>query len=515
MEGTVPKRQISKKTILIVVGIILAIVIIFLLVKHFMGENQKYSFESIDDTTSFFIQNKEGKSALFNEDGKQLTEFVFDSNGSFYGGVSKVTTEDGKYGIIKEDGKYLVELGDDYISDYDSLFVVHASATDKEYVINSKGETILEGYDITIHSFYNPYIYYVEVESEKDKEPDKVQVLNYAGKVMDTIPNEEYFTSSNPLKGYTTLSDGKKTYVYNLDEGKKVTEVDGGYCVAYVEGNKVLLSSCSTWYSSDDTNGYVVLEKGKEKYKKSKDECGLTLLSDGSVVCRTDAGDNVFVSDDGTLSSTKFDDAIDGKNYVVHEGEQYVFYENGKKANTLDCVSVSRTLEDGYILYHSSSRKCSSQESGYAYYNKKGEKVSDTFYSATTFDDNERAIVSTDKSNYYLIDSKYQKVTDTYSRIYQDGNLYEVTKDQEDIMIDKDGKQIAAGYKDYKTISRHEGKEKFIAFVYDNKVEIYNSITGKKIGEVEGSSINLTEHYYYYGDHYYSYNTGKEFYQRQ
>ena len=73
MEGTVPKRQISKKTILIVVGIILAIVIIFLLVKHFMGENQKYSFESIDDTTSFFIQNKEGKSALFNEDGKQLT----------------------------------------------------------------------------------------------------------------------------------------------------------------------------------------------------------------------------------------------------------------------------------------------------------------------------------------------------------------------------------------------------------------------------------------------------------
>ncbi len=506
-------KNMDKKKVFLIGGIIVVLgIVIFFLVRNIMKGKNQYPYENISDTSAFFLQNREGYYALFNEDGKQLSNFIFDSKSSFYGGVAKVSTKDGMYGIVREDGKYLVELSNHYISNYQSIFSITTESPKKSYVVNYKGDKVLEGAEVSIHSFYDAAIYYVEVKANEKAEVKSVQVLNHRGDIIDTIPNKDYFTTSTPSEGYTTLSDGEKTYVYNIDKGKKVAEVEGGYCVSQAYGNVVILSSCSSWYSQDTANNYVVLDNGRKKYTMDKSECNLSILEDGTVVCYQPSGENAFVKPNGELSSERFKKAFSSKNYVVEENGKYTFYANGKKEKTVGCASISFYLEDGYILRNRTYGECASEESGYAYYNVKGEKVSDTFYSATIFDDNGLAIVSTDSNNYYLMNSKYKKITDAYTKIRGVGNLYVVTKNQNNMLMDKEGKIIAEGFHDFNSVSRHQNQEKFVSVTYDDKTLIYDGITGKEIGEVSGTSVSLEEHYYVYGDHYYSYNTGKEFY---
>ena len=64
------------------------------------------------ETTSFWLPNNDGKVAIFNVDGKQLTEFIYTAgSNSFINDTAFVKNEKEEYAIITSLGKELVKFG--------------------------------------------------------------------------------------------------------------------------------------------------------------------------------------------------------------------------------------------------------------------------------------------------------------------------------------------------------------------------------------------------------------------
>ena len=79
-------RGIKIGIILTIVAILLIIAGIFLSFNQSSKErsdNNQNIVEKLNTTTAFFLENNESKLALFNEDGEQLTDFIFTEYRSF------------------------------------------------------------------------------------------------------------------------------------------------------------------------------------------------------------------------------------------------------------------------------------------------------------------------------------------------------------------------------------------------------------------------------------------------
>ncbi len=504
-----PRKWNQKNLVIAGIAFVVIVILAWGIYKFFFAK-EKYTYANFTDTEAFFLSNAEGNYALFNEDGKQLTDFIFDDIDTFYGGAARVKTVDGDYGIVKEDGKFLVAPTKDRIGDYGALYELTDSSM-KSRVVNYQGKSVIEGYGISIHKFSDSAIYYISsLATENGTEPTEVKVVNYKGKVMDTIPNTDYFATDYVKEKYTSLSDGTVTYVYNIDKGKRVAKVDGSYCVQSAVGNHILLTSCGTLYHKDETNNYALLEKGKLKYTISKEQCSAALTTDGGVMC-ADSGYNYHLVDGkGTVSSEKIETYIDSKNYIV-EGDDgnYIFYANGKKAQTVSCIQSWHKLENGYIIEKKGYDNCG-EEAGYAYYNTKGEKKSKYYDVAGAWDTNGLAIVADDVFQYYLINQKFKQVSEVYQSIQNIGNLYVVTQDSKDMLIQKNGKVLEDDINTVKSGLRKE--QPYLAAKKGDSFLVYDATSGKKVGEYKGNSIRFYDHYFTVDNTYYSYRNGKSFY---
>ncbi len=503
--------RIPKKKVGIILGIVIVLIILLLVGIKLFTKKEKLKYENFRLTDAFFIENENGEYALFNESGKQLTEFTFSSVDSFYGGVTKVSNKNGEDALINEKGKYVIPFTKDYIHHNYSLYKISNDETQKDTLLNFQGKKIMEDTYLTIETFSDYALYLVQ--TVKDVEEKKERVFNYQGKQIDTVPAGTYSISSEIYDGYITLMNEDTTYVYQLDMGKKILTTDGKYCMAGAQEGTILLSSCSSWYESDEVKKYKVIQKGKEKYSLSKEECNASLTEKGEVICRNSDGTYDFVDGKGTIQENHIAGYLSSKDYVVEDKDTHEihFYQNGKEVSSVSCATYEASLEDGYILRNYTYGDCD-VESGYIYYSKKGEKLSDRYYAASPWDENGYAIVASEYQDYYLIDKDFKKVSDSYQRIRNYGKLYLASKEKDYELLDNHQKILETGIEEYDTATATKKKEIFIGVEKDGKVTVYNATTQKKVGEVEGKDIRFTDHYYLLGNVYYSYQTGKSFY---
>ena len=176
----IPENQGNKniKKIIIIIIILLAVAgCAFVGYKIFSKDKTKKENFDIKETTSFFLQNSVSKYALFNENGKQLTEFLYTRVEDFVNGYAVVEIDD-QEGIINENGKMTVPLNKyKYITLKGGLYSV-SEITEKsynKYLIDGNGKILYDLDKVDVNSFTDVDTYLI-IEL---KEENKYTVINY------------------------------------------------------------------------------------------------------------------------------------------------------------------------------------------------------------------------------------------------------------------------------------------------------------------------------------------------
>lgn len=485
------KSRIRVKPIIKLLLLLIVIIVAFIFAKKFFCKKTSYK-DKATYTTAFFIKNSKGKYALYNESGKKLTDFKYDSVSTFINNTALVYNEKDGYSVINSKGKDVVSNGDyNYITAYAGLYKVRS---DKGYkLIDNKGKTVIDAKDINISSYGDDYPFSV-VSAD-----NTIKVLSYDAKTIVSFKKKEDVKSPtiNHIGEYSTIFYNGKTVVFNSRTKKVISEFSekSHYCINNVsdDGRIITLNACTTWYEKLDEKGNGVITKGKFTNLSSK--CDELTLYDDVVTCSKNDGE-YFVNISGKKVSIgdKINSRsafIDGENYVTRNNKNYKldFYKNGKKVKSID-ASLSATgkmNKDIYVLY---------VDNGYEYYNKEGKKViKQSFKNASSFDKNGLARVSDDGSTYYLINTKGKKISDKYNTITYYENYYQVTNAKAlKGIINKKGKEILNPK--YISITIKNIRDTYYAVATDknNKNYVYNLDKNKLIKETKDALL-LTDHY--------------------
>ena len=508
METKDKKFKLNKKALCALCAVLILVVLIIFLIKGCTSSKNDYK-DRASYTESFFIKNKKGKYALFNESGKQLSKFIYESASKFNNHSALVSYEAGEYAILNEKGKEIVKKGKyNYISDYRGLY--KARKDDGYDVLTSKGKVLASGKDIDLDSYGDDYPIII-VDDKKT-----YTVYNYNGdKIIDFKYNKKAKEPTvSRLDEYATVYYNGKTVLFNVKKADTIATINKKqhYCVNNVteDGKTFTLNACASWFETVKKDGQIIVTKGN--IVDLSDKCtGFNIYND-NVVCTTKDG-AYFVELKG--KKTKLGNKIAGGTAFIND-ETYAerssdytkvnFFVNGKKKQ-----SVVGTI--GVTGYVTEELYLITTKDGVKYYDKKGNLAfKGSFKRATLFDDNKVAIVSKDGSKYYLINTKGKKVSKSYSSIYSYGKYYEVTnKNGKHGVINSDGK-VVIDVK-YESISVRERYDvayatarlngKYTAFNLDSNKEL---LTSK-------DQISFEEHYIKVSGNKTKYNTykGKEF----
>jgi hypothetical protein len=507
-----------KKKILLVMLVFVALFAFTACGKKSKKNNDRSQQEVAD---AFFIKDG-SKYALFSKDGKKLTNFDFTYAGNIINGTAVVEKDDEK-GIIKSNGKMAVNFGKyKYISSSHGLYTARDEKY-HEYLLDSNGKVIADLEDSKIMSFITDDNYTILF----DKKNEKYKVLDVNGKAVitfDATDDEDEEPTVNSEDGYLSVHYDNKNYIIDLLSGKKLLEFNAKehYCVNIVskDGKKMTLNSCVKSYESQDKVKYKFIADGK-LYDLS-DKCDkITFYSDKDFVCIKDYKE--YLIDSSYNVGIQIDGAAykDNDHYAKAHGGAFDgidFYNKDKVVKTVECRKIS---DDGYVasgiylLTTYYSRTCGTDSGSYDFYNEKGEKVFDkTFARAKNFDKNSIAIVSEDKENYYLIDTKGTKLSKDYDEIITRNNYYETRKNNLEGAIGTDGKLIVdAKYTDIWE-SQYNGNN-YLVFNENNKKYILYSLDKKKEVTTFDAKPSFNSDYIYVNKdgktEYYTYE-GKKFY---
>lgn len=485
------KRKIKIRPVVKLIFLILIVAAILLCAKKIFCKKDSYK-DKATYSTSFFIRDNKGKYALFNEKGKKLSDFIYDSTYSFINDVALVYNEKEGYALINNKGKDIISYGKyNYISAYAGLYKVRS---DKGYkLLDSEGKTLIDAESIDVSSYGDDYPFSI-VTANKE-----VKVISYDGSTITTFKYDKDAKSPtvNHINEYSTVFYNGKNVVFNSKTKKVINESKTSvhYCINNVgkEGKILTLNSCALWYETLSEKKQAVIVKGKLIDLSKK--CDDISLYEDVLTCSTSNGEYfVKVSGKKATLGSKINSRsafIDDENYVTRNEKNYKldFYKNGKKVKTIDASlsSTGKMLNDVYVLY---------VDNGYEFYNKEGKKViKQNFKYASAFDQNGLARVSDDGSTYYLINEKGKKVSDKYGSISAYVNYYLVTnKNGLKGIINKKGKEILSTK--YTSIVLKTIRDTYYAVATDKdgKYFLYNLDKDKLIKESK-DSITLSEHY--------------------
>ena len=481
---------------------IFIVMLVFVALFTFTGcgkkSNKKKDRSLKEYDEAFFIQ--EGSTyALFSKDGKQLTKFEYKYASSIVNGAAVVEKEDAK-GIINSNGKMVVDFGKyKYISASAGLYKV-TDEQRNEYLLNAKGKKIADMKDKELLTYFTSGYYSIL----HDKAGKNYKVLNVNG---DTIVSFKETNDDEPTVnsegGYLSVHYDNKNYIIDLVSGKKLLEFEAKehFCVNVVskDGKKMTLNSCVKSYESQDKVKYALIENGK--LHDLSDKCDkIRLYNDTNFTCEKDNKEYLLDSKYNLGIEINGVSYQDNDHYAkAHNGsfEGIDFYEKDKVVKNVECRTMNdhKYVESGlFILSTYYSKPCGTESGTYEYYNTKGEKMFDkSFARAENFDKNSYAIVSEDKENYYMIDTKGKKVSEDYDRIISRNNYYEIIKDDLKGAINTKGELVVEAK--YTDIWEYEyNGEVYLVYGDGKKYTLYSLDNKKEVTKFD-SKPNLGENY--------------------
>lgn len=520
---------VNHKSLFIIAFVLIVVAVIVGYI--FISKNGNNEDNDITKSSAFFIKNKEGNYALFNEDGKQLSDFEYKSASSFNNG-SAVVKKDNHYGIIKENGKMTVNFGKyTHINSKGALFET-TDTDNNHFLINSRGKVLYDLKGINIHNFIGENTYLL-LESDKD-----YNILNYNGKSITSFKkadNDDVDSpSANSKDNYASIFYNNTNYIVDTKNNKLILKFNDSkhFCINSVnkkDESEVILNSCVGNFETQDTNNFKFLKNGKLIYEKNDSEfSNIAFDENGNVKAYTNQNLMALLNEKGLVGlnlekNSHYTQYYDYKNYAQSEdywGRTANIYKDGKLIKTLDCAKVPQDYNVNlyYKIYKFTG--CG-EEYKYQFYNADGSLLTDKFYSiAGHFNSYGLSIVSEDKENYYLINIDGKKVSKDYLVIKSFDNNYYSAKTAEDtyVLIDGNGNELI---KSDDNIELHKYKTELLATIKSNgSYSIYNLKQKKTIAENISSrpprmDTNFLIAYTNGKNQYYSYTTGKLFYEQQ
>lgn len=507
---------LNKKRIIpiIIVAIIIAAILIILPKK---GKKQKENID-INYSTSFFIRDENNKYALFNDDGKKLTDFIFTSVNDFINDAT-IVKKDNEYGIIDSNGKMVADFGKyRYINQVGGLFKAENSEYDY-FLVDGKGNVLYDLEDIDLVTYIAEKRYFL-LEDNNNK---TYKILNYKGKEIASFPinsSVEKEPTTSEKDGYASIYYDNKNYIFDPIEGKLIAsfEANSHYCINGTDGDIFVLNSCTSMFERQDETFYKFIKDGK--VYDTTEKCNRIYYDSGNVICFNGTNRNII--------DTKLNLGLDISNKAYIDNNNYAMNKNGtisgvdfyNNENVIKNAECRKLIDTGYMkngLYLLSTikyNKCGIEPGMYEYYKSNGEVAfGKTFKSASLFDKNGLAKVSEDGEKYYLMDSNGKKVSDEYSDITANLDYYVVTNNNLKGIISENGKSLVdCKYSQVSIIGNHEYA---LLTTPDSKYVLYNLETKNQIktfDEMPGSS----EHYLTITKNgvkqYYTYS-GKMFYE--
>ena len=421
----------------LIIGIVVAIVIVIVgivLVPNLSNKGSKVHNLTNEKSNVIIVNNKDNKNALFNVDGKQLTEF-YDEITEFRNDIA-IVKNNNEYAVINSKGKFIINFKEySYITF--AGFIIRAKDEEYNYnLIDNNGKKIKVITDGEILDYWG-YDKLIIIENDKDYE-----ILNpYTGSLIKKITKADV----DDLKVYdgeydlTYVYYNNKTYIINYKTGKIINELTGEKQINSI--------------NSINNTQYVILEKSDntfEYYNNDKQvfatkECTNLFFDDNNnLICAVDYDKRYLMDNNGKKTIEIYKSSIaylDSENYAINENNSTIFYVDGKKIkeikDTIDVYTISRSNK----IYELKTKTDSDYK--YQFYNFKGELISDQYFTnALGYDETNLAIVSSNKKDFYLIDIKGNKVSKDYDSIRFDNPLYVAQKNNIYYILDTKGKEI-------------------------------------------------------------------------
>ena len=515
---------LTKKTRFLLIGLVVAsfVAIGSGVTLMFFNSSSSSNATTMRNETTFFLQNAEGKYALFNEDGERLTDFIYDFASGVINGTAQVRLGY-EEGVIDSNAKMVIDFGEyDTINSRSGLY--RGIKDSKHYLLDSSGKVLYELGDDDEFESYDGSVFYSILRDEKK---GKYYVLNVNGDVLksfDISSNKEIYTSS--LENYISVSYNNMNYIIDALTGDEVISFDNNipYCIARINEDEetMILGTCS---SSNSDTSYLFLTDGN--VVDVNNECDRVFYNHfDRLIC--EKGNVEYLLDDNYKKSIEiaYISYKDDKNYAKtnRTGDNSVeFYNNGSLVKSVDCRVLGDTsyiYNDLYLLGTYYNRSCGTEAGNYEFYDSKGEKVIDTTDDrAENYDSFGNAKVSEDGVNYYLMNSEGEQVSSLYDGInilsIAEG-YYGVAKNDLHGLIDKKGTEVIEPAYKAVTIYRVNDITYAIMTTDDDKNVVYDLNNSKEIITVNGHA-RLGENYIYTENNgmtqYYSYKNGKMFHE--
>lgn len=428
--------------------------------------------------STFMITKDNNLYALYNQDGKQLTDYLYQTFEEVKNVGYIVTDAQNQKGLISLEGNEIIPLGtyetlesvnqmfyatkkvetkkenkdsektnttDSKDTDKDKKSEVQETTTqatipenvllkENMYVLNNKGEVLYSASDkVQIMKSGLPVI----------KEENNYIVLHGNG--------DEFYRDTQPVQYAYQYSDGKEaivgqkenSQVYYFNDGKdqKDTHVTindtGAYTFCTANRQCAILSdvqSQKVLYVDFKANTYeiqnVLVESAQIDGKGQ-----ITLKNANQTYVYTPGNKPVLMTSYYYSSNTYVlrSSVIYGPHDVYKDGKQTGAIENGQLYPV-----ATRIMSQIFPVYV--------RDKGYQYYNFDNKRViNKTYLSAEPFDENMRAVVQETQNKYSLIDETGKKITDKdYAQIKYIGSSYYAVYNEKGMygVIDIEGKEI-------------------------------------------------------------------------
>lgn len=385
-----------------------------------------------------------------------------------------------------------------------------------------------------------------EAEGDNGEEDVNFVVYDYKGKDLftfaaDTNDREEPYALAN--KDYVSLNYKNTTYIFDVAQSKLLLTLQSERMYindvnSLTAGELTLTSYNGKDYEynylhdvddRDTARTYKFIKDGKVKYDKTTENHYSDLSFEGNNVVFQDDGD-VFVLDTDGNEALKVGHTIyqDYNNYVSLNSDtrKADLYVDGSLKETFNCGYI----QGGYALWGiyllDGCRDYGNEVSvDKMFVTSNGARLNDKFYMyAFPFDENGYAVVTEDNRNYYLINTKGEKVSDDYSNDRSSTKIFAVegTKNLY-IGVDKDGRETifeagGAPLISGDSITAGSIKAGSFAFIRDDaKYIVYDLEKKSEVGTFDSKPFSMEYFFKVDDEHsekYYSYTTGKVFYEK-
>lgn len=509
------KKKINPKIIIAIILGIIVVVAGILIVTKFINKKSTTP-EEILSSTSFFLEDNNGMYALFNVDGKKLSEFEFEYASDFINGIAVVSNKDSQYALINESGKYVVNYGKyEHIREVGGLFEV-SDYEYNEFLMDSNKKILGSLENVQIVDFGDLYVVL--------KEQDKYVIVNYQGKTITTIPNASDYDDLEieDEEGYITISYNNKTYVLDIIDGKELASFNSEkkYCINEINEeheDSFILLPCYDFLLEIEYSEYKIMYEGKITTEKT-DSTYKNMEYNGDYIYAYDENYKYFVDDlkGNNLLETEYGFVlIDENHYAINKDGNVVFYSNDQVIKEIQNahLNISEDVQPAYSVEYDFTYDDSALAGKNQFFNKDGKLITDKSYDYVEGFDKLNNIVVTDEDNKYLMDKEGNIISDKFEFIgYFDG-LYLMEKNNLKELYDAKMSKILDGDKmmSYVTIN----DEDFVYYEKEGKNVLYNLSKKQEIITTD-EEVDLENHYFITEidgkTNYHTYKTGKVFY---